>query len=243
MVNTFIVSHSFSKSARRLDRQRLCKQRVEAVQILCNCIKLNHWAKYYNLELTFWRPEMQDVIASQITQIRKRVKGDLNNGLVHLFDSLTNSWTIIQKIPKVKIPCYKSWDICDGGNIRFCDKEYLRYDVKLPNDIVGTLGFVSHPIVKMWLGFEENLKYYINCHIEEWTRREYKNNMPTLNYTIVKENPSWINKNTFKLHKAILLQKEIERNEPEWYSKKKSFVHYYKHLTGNGLYLIDWIWF
>lgn len=38
-------------------------------------------------------------------------------------------------------------------------------------------GWVNHPAVLMWEGFEEHLKCYQYCMIDEWVRRGYKNNM------------------------------------------------------------------
>jgi hypothetical protein len=35
----------------------------------------------------------------------------------------------------------------------------------------------NHPAVKMWQGYEESLKLYINTFINEWVDRGYKNNM------------------------------------------------------------------
>lgn len=36
---------------------------------------------------------------------------------------------------------------------------------------------INHPIVKAWRGYEEGLKYYINCMIDEFEARGCKNNM------------------------------------------------------------------
>lgn len=38
-------------------------------------------------------------------------------------------------------------------------------------------GFSKHPIVKSWQGYEDGLKYYINCCIYEWVQRGMQNNM------------------------------------------------------------------
>ena len=38
-------------------------------------------------------------------------------------------------------------------------------------------GWAHHPIVHMWEGYEQALKYYINVMIEEWIKRGFVNNM------------------------------------------------------------------
>lgn len=45
MVNTFLVTANFRESARKLDRARLGKQRVEAYQILNNILDLYHFSE------------------------------------------------------------------------------------------------------------------------------------------------------------------------------------------------------
>jgi len=242
MVNTFVTSSNFKTSAKVLDFKRLGKQRVEAKQILDICKKLHHWANYYNIILEKWKPEQQEKTKLQIKNIVCYVKSDIKNNVIHFFDSLIGEWTIINKKPSIKIPCGKIW-MLENKNIIYNKKIYKRKDVKLPNDIIGTTGFVYHPVIKMWIGFEDALSHYINCHIKEWINRGYKNNMYIIDHSDYFEIPQWVNKTSFKLHKSMLLQKEILRNEPDWYSKKTSFVSCYEYLTNYGKNIIDWEWY
>lgn len=39
-------------------------------------------------------------------------------------------------------------------------------------------GWLRHPAVLMWSGYEEALKLYYNVIVEEWIDRGYNNNMP-----------------------------------------------------------------
>ena len=67
----------------------------------------------------------------------------------------------------------------------------------------------NHPAVKMWEGFEEALKFYCNCMIEEWVARGYRNNMKLykINYDELVL-PKWIGNEEFhKSHRAALLYK------------------------------------
>ena len=47
--------------------------------------------------------------------------------------------------------------------------------MKDPN--VKIVGWMRHPAVLMWQGYEDSLKYYTNVMIKEWTARGYKNTM------------------------------------------------------------------
>ena len=38
-------------------------------------------------------------------------------------------------------------------------------------------GWYHHPAVKMWVGYDEALKHYMNCCIREWILRGYENTM------------------------------------------------------------------
>ena len=40
-----------------------------------------------------------------------------------------------------------------------------------------TKGWVNHPATKMWKGYENALKQYLNECIEHWINRGYNNNM------------------------------------------------------------------
>lgn len=80
-------------------------------------------------------------------------------------------------------------------------------------------GWINHPAVKMWKGYEEALKMYINLCIEEWIERGCKNNMKIykVNEKVVKI-PYWLyNNNLSQSHQIAMLRKEIARNEKDWY--------------------------
>ena len=79
-------------------------------------------------------------------------------------------------------------------------------------DYVGR--WANHPAVKMWRGYENALKLYVNVMIVEWKRRGYRNTM--LNYDIEADEiifPWWLGDPTFHdSHKSNLLRKF-----PEYY--------------------------
>jgi Pyrimidine dimer DNA glycosylase len=100
---------------------------------------------------------------------------------------------------------------------------------RIVNGKTVKLGFCHHPCVKMWFHYENALKYYIDCHILEFAGRGYNNNMK-LHETTDFEYPKWITDDLIRNHRAALINKELIRNEPKWYSKMK--WEYYLPFTG-----------
>ena len=76
--------------------------------------------------------------------------------------------------------------------------------------------WVNHPAVKMWRGYENALKFYVNTMITEWKRRGYLNTLPY--YDLVEAEitlPWWVGDSRFHdSHKSNLLRKD-----PEYYSQ------------------------
>ena len=78
-------------------------------------------------------------------------------------------------------------------------------------------GYIYHPAVLMWLGYEDALKEYLDAHIEATIARGIKNNMER--YQVKNSlRPAWTNDTDFiERHRAVLLKKEIDRQEKPWY--------------------------
>ena len=80
----------------------------------------------------------------------------------------------------------------------------------------GKKGWINHPAVKMWRGYERALMSYANEIIREWIRRGYKNNMSL--YSVGKgriKYPPWLgNKDFHRSHRSNLLRKDFN-----WYHK------------------------
>ncbi len=77
-------------------------------------------------------------------------------------------------------------------------------------------GWANHPIVKMWLGFEDALKLYSNTMVEEWIRRGYRNSLEIYDLTDCEiVSPWWLGIDDFhSSHRAALLAKDYS-----YYSK------------------------
>ena len=75
-------------------------------------------------------------------------------------------------------------------------------------------GWIDHAAVKLWIGCEEALKFYINTMIIEWINRGYNNNMELYSVKDLKF-PKWLgNKDFHASHRSNLLRKFYE-----WYSQ------------------------
>lgn len=198
MVNTFIICSDMKKNFKYLDRQRLCKQRVEAMQILNILLDAKLISKVYGLP-----------------RCPKVLKPDTGNDFL-----LRVKW--LQDIYKT----YKKEDTClvveiSTNKIFRIERKEIKDYGKDFRKISG--GFYNHPMTHMWIGFESALKHYINLCIDEWVKRGYKNNMKI--YEIKEEKlrlPFWIDcKVLYYSHRSALYRKEIVRKEKAWYQNIK----------------------
>ena len=71
-------------------------------------------------------------------------------------------------------------------------------------------GWINHPAVLMWLGYENALRLYVNICIELWIKKGFNNNMKLLK---IKENviyPEWLGNEEFHAsHRSNLLRKNF----------------------------------
>jgi len=77
-------------------------------------------------------------------------------------------------------------------------------------------GWLDHSAVKMWIGYEEALKEYVNVMITEWVKRGYNNTMDLYRVDTRKlKYPTWFGDQKFhSSHRANLLRKDFK-----YYSK------------------------
>ena len=108
-----------------------------------------------------------------------------------------------------------------------------------------TKGWRNHPITKMWKGYENALKHYLNLCIEEWMERGYNN---TMNFEPIEGDivyPHWLGNESFhSSHRANLLRKDYEyysqfgwdedsTNPYTWYDTEKK--QWYLQHVGTGI--------
>lgn len=245
--NKFIPD--YKKSAESLDISRLRKQCVEAKQILNILLSFRKLLKLYEFpkELKFKKfddrtstpIEIQCSFLERISIIKKIRKIYLD--LDFRFAKINN---IIYKFPKNKLPFrlyskdkYEIIEDCviveSKKNINYSERvdnktyKIPRDKIILPGDELYTLGFSQHAIVKMWIGYEDSLKMYINKHIDAYCSRFKKNgescSISIKKYTLPEkiQHPWWLvfTNAVVMSHRASLLRKE-----PSHYSKNKDFT-------------------
>lgn len=72
-----------------------------------------------------------------------------------------------------------------------------------------------HPTVRMWAGYEDALRFYMNACIDEWVRRGFNNRMLRAEIPSDFSLPPWFGDDRYhRSHRAALLRKQ-----PDFYSR------------------------
>ena len=90
-----------------------------------------------------------------------------------------------------------------------------------------TKGFINHPVVEMWRGYEDALKKYYNTIIDEWKKRGFINRMRK--YPIKKnvKTPWFVRNRTINLSfQANLLNKDYDHYKLFFKEVPKSYRNY-----------------
>lgn len=215
MVVTFLVTPNFRQSAQHLDRMRLGKQRVEAMQILHCLVDLNYLSSYFNTTIPP-RGASREEIYAWVDDVMSQYKA-LDEHFIYLPDSY-------EPLPVTKIKRYQRAK--DNETYEIVDEESLVY-LRTKSGLVRTVsideflppgwrvlgdGLRKHPVLTLWHTYIPALCEYINAHIEEWIDRGYKNNM--VMYDINPDDleyPPWVNNPEFhRRMKARLREKETQ---------------------------------
>lgn len=226
MVNTFLTSESYKESASNLDKSRLWKQILEALQIL-DLIKSYHFlGKLFKSPC----PKNPYLVKEWTKNIMKSYKQ--LDSYIFLHQGKYVYYPKKNEKPK-KIKYDEKYEILENGNILYKDKTYKKYSLVLPGDRFMSMGFCSHPVIVMWLNHEDSLKLYINAHLDVFLARGGKEGTKVLKFNIDNaniEHPIWTKDSMFHInHRAALLTKEIERKEKSWYINKQDFKIAYKY--------------
>lgn len=239
MVNVFLTSSphdidlktghkGYRISASNLDKSRLWKQVLEALQILNLISSLKILGDMFKLPC----PNNPYKVKEWINDVMGKYK-KLN---YYLFLHQGQYLWFKKSYPKPKKIRYDEiYEILDNGSILYNGKEYPKYSLVLPGDNFFSMGFYSHPAVTMWNNYPESLKLYINDHIDEFISRGGKKGVDKLRCKIdfpINEisHPIFaLDPHFHKNHKAALTTKEVVRNEPKWYYNKRDFKVAYRH--------------
>tara|TARA_Y100000593_G_scaffold75120_1_gene138531 strand:- start:161 stop:571 length:411 start_codon:yes stop_codon:yes gene_type:complete len=91
-----------------------------------------------------------------------------------------------------------------------------------------TKGWVNHPATKMWKGYENALKQYLNECIDHWVSRGYNNNMKkeVIEGDIVY--PHWLGDDDFhSAHRSNLLRKDKEFYSQYMWTESDNMEYYW----------------
>jgi|TARA_R110002167_G_scaffold63735_3_gene180082 hypothetical protein len=88
-------------------------------------------------------------------------------------------------------------------------------------------GWLNHPAVVMWKGYEEALLLYKNKMIEEWILRGYNNTMEMIGVSDDVTMPHWLGSNRLHAsHRSNLLRKDYKfYSQYNW--KESNDLEYY----------------
>jgi len=193
--------------------------------------------KYKNVISRYLAGDTRYVILNG--EIEKRSKNDLPLSLYKSDrftlndDDTVTVWVnkaLIRKVEKLGLnylyPDANKYDLTAGKRCRTrYPLLFSRRDIALPSDTVYSLiGFSRHAITKMWVGYEESLKAYINAHIKLYCSFTKKNgeqcsmDLPTYKLPSFKTipHPWWIVSTSAIIfsHRASLLRKYPEHYAP-----------------------------
>ena len=210
MVNTFLTSRNWYRSAQRLDNKRLFKQCVEAWQIYLCIRNLHLLAQVLNLQLS-----ASDPIDLRIQRI------------IHTYKSSPYKLAIVGDVvssDKMEVTASSQ------SEFKLIPWAWERQHVPVNWRIVST-AFLHHPAVAMWFDAVEALKYYFNVHLQAWFERKADT---TTRFTYFEVNvpfdlPFWyFDQRVYVSHRSSLMLKKRE-----WYiqygccAKAPSFTEYF----------------
>lgn len=125
---------------------------------------------------------------------------------------------------------------------------FYKDDVCFPEDTYISLGFGQHAINKMWVGYENSLKDYINSHIKVYLTKKKKNG-ENRNISISKFNlkqsyivhPWWLTRTNCVVlsHRASLLRKTLTRRN--YREVGEVYYWWYKNIPNFEDSCIDWM--
>jgi hypothetical protein len=88
-----------------------------------------------------------------------------------------------------------------------------------------------HPATLMWIGYEDSLKYYINCCFNEWIKRGKNNTRKIIEGDKNAQKPDWLNDTLILSHRSILMHKEEHYLSFGW--EKSELLYYWPYTWSN----------
>lgn len=229
MVNTFLLSNDFEFSASLLDDKRLGKQRVEAKQII-NLINYHYSIRNLTRLLSLEYPQFTNFLnpgslnelldmniqlykSGMLPTLYRFYKGK-DVYIIHENNDDIHSNKLLYYLPPVD-PLFTG-DFQEQYLLQFVDYLDNLSPSYLNNFNEIKLGFSKHPCVKMWYFSIKMLQFYCDCHIKEFSRRGFNNQMEL--YESFLDNchlPCWFNdQSVYESYLSILIGKDRQFYSP-----------------------------
>jgi hypothetical protein len=244
MVQTFLTHPDYVTSARWLDKKRLGKQRSEALQILNLIEDLTFIAKQFSQPS---QPSLAQPSQPSLSQPSPATFPQSTRDIVQAYRAWPYRYLQLKTTQLKLTPQDQS--IIDTYHLT--TTTYVPVPLAVADTIRGfkqrairviTLQYATNAIVKMWMGYTDSLKEYINAHIDAWIERPTKtgrggnNNMMRYPVAPGQPRPPWtLDPRIHQNHRAALIDKELTRNEEPWYQLKPEFM------AERGQF-VDYIW-
>jgi len=122
---------------------------------------------------------------------------------------------------------YKSLNCLDYKRL---GKQRVETFIIIKNITGNPNGWMHHPAVKMWMGYPDALKLYLNMSIKLWIKRGYKNSMElqSPDFSTKIQLPPWFGNEDFhRAHRQALLFKDFD---------------YYKRFFPDDVPKIQYLW-
>ncbi len=231
MVNTFLVCADFRQSATYLCRTHLGKQRTEAMQIRNMLLDLDYLAWYFETDAPP-RGASKDDIYLWIDELLTLYKGlpyrfvfdrQFNEGVdkQHRVENYFDHYIAVPVGFKYQRAKDTEVFTVEGDFVHVSTKTGLHprtiplHEFLFPWQRLLGDGLRKHPVLALWYTYTDALADYINCHIDEWVTRGYKNNMIIYDLPPIVEYPEWCHDPEF--HRTI--QARLREKEKTWHQE------------------------
>lgn len=193
MVMTYVLDSDLRRSAKFLDNNRLTKQIVEAKQIFNLLIDIRILADIF---LPYLGPM------------------PINASVERRTDWIKQLAQLYKKSSTVTQP--SGFYIIRTDTVFFILSRNDVLNIDIPNARIVKLGWVYHPTLRMWLGYENALTEYINIHIDEYYLRGGQSYIPRLSTHLFNRNtvlwPSWTkDPDCYSRHRSKIHSQELEK--------------------------------
>lgn len=223
-MHTFIVCADYRRNMTLLDKRRLGKQRLEARDICERVIALRRIYKWY-----CEHPPIEDGETQDWRKLYPYIPILPNeNELPYDQQALLFTRRAVWAATIAKVYLALATQLIIVGEKLVSKPKTYKCNGEAGEKPLFTKRHAHHPMVGMWMGYEESIKLYYNTCIKEWIARGCNNTMQLYDLQVDESaiiHPWWVSSSYLQnSHKGALLRKELVRGEKDWYWVKPEIV-------------------